>query len=174
MINPKKEFNKIIIKINEDDGSLKTKIIYGIFWNFISALASQGFPLIASIIAARLLGTVGYGQLGMISSTLILFSTFAGLGLGVTATRYIAQYHIIDPKRTGRIMGITNLFGIISGIIMCIILYIMAPWLASKTLAAPGLASILRIASLLLIFNTIVGIQAGSIAGFGAFKDLPK
>jgi len=158
----------------KDKDSMQGKLIYGIFWNLISAVASQGFPLIAAIIAARLLGTFGYGQLGMINSTIILFSTFAGLGLGITATKYIAQYHNTNPNRTGRIIGLTNLFGIISGLIMFVILFTIAPWLASNTLASPNLTPILRIASLLLIFNTIVGIQAGSIAGFGAFKDLAR
>jgi len=158
----------------DDRESLKGKLIYGIFWNLISALASQGFPMIAAIIAARLLGKFGYGQLGMINSTVILFSTFAGLGLGITATKYIAQLHQTDPERTGRIMGLTNLFGLASGVVMCIILFVMAPWLAANTLAAPDLAPALRIASILLIFNTLVGIQSGSIAGFGAFKDLAR
>ena len=35
----------------EDRESMNGKLIYGIFWNFISAIASQGFPLIAAIIA---------------------------------------------------------------------------------------------------------------------------
>lgn len=158
----------------DDRESMKGKLIYGIFWNLISAFASSGFPMIAAIITARLLGTFGYGQLGMINSTVILFSTFAGLGLGITATKYIAQLHKTNPERTGRIMGLTNLFGIVSGVVMFVILFLIAPWLASNTLAAPDLAPILRIASLLLIFNTIVGIQSGSIAGFGAFKDLAR
>lgn len=159
---------------NNDRESMKGKLIYGIFWNFISALASQGIPMIAAIITARILGNFCYGQLGMINSTIILFSTFAGLGLGITATKYIAQLYQTDKERTGRIMGLTNLFGAVSGIIMCIILFIIAPWLASNTLAAPDLVTALRIASLLLIFNTILGIQAGSVAGFGAFRDLAR
>ncbi|MBP2047061.1 oligosaccharide flippase family protein [Methanobacterium aggregans] len=168
-------FKSLIRNAKGDDReSLKGKLIYGIFWNLISALASQGFPMIAAIIAARLLGKFGYGQLGMINSTVILFSTFAGLGLGITATKYIAQLHQTDPERTGRIMGLTNLFGLASGVVMCIILFVMAPWLAANTLAAPDLAPALRIASILLIFNTMVGIQSGSIAGFGAFKDLAR
>lgn len=158
----------------EDHENLRGKFIYGIFWNLVSALAYQGFPMIAAIVTARLLGKFSYGQLGMISSTVILFSTFAGMGLGITTTKYIAQLHQTDPERTGRIMGLTNLFGVASGVVMCIILFVMAPWLASNTLAAPDLNSALRIASLLLIFNTILGIQSGSIAGFGAFKDLAK
>ncbi len=160
--------------LGNDRESMKGKLIYGIFWNLISAFASSGFPLIAGIIAARILGTFGYGQLGMINSTVILFSTFAGLGLGITVTKYIAQYHKTDSEKTGRIMGLTNLFGIISGLVMFVILFAIAPWLASSTLAAPNLAPIIRIASLLLIINTLVGIQSGSIAGFGAFKDLAR
>ena len=163
-----------MIKSNNGQTNLKGKLIYGIFWNLISAIFSQGFPMIAAVITARLLDKFGYGQLGMINSTVITFSTFAGLGLGITATKYIAQLHQTDPERTGRIMGLTNLFGIISGVIMCTLLFLMAPWLATNTLASPDLAPILRIASLLLIFNTIVGIQSGSIAGFGAFKDLAR
>ncbi len=168
-------FRKLIDNLTgTDNTNLKTQLIYGIFWNFISAMASQGFPLIATIVAARLLGTAGYGQLTMISSTVVLFSTFAGLGLGITSTKYIAQYHLTEPNRTGRIMGLTNLFGIVSGSLMCSILFIMSPWIATNMLATPYLAPTLRIASILLIFNTIVGIQSGSIAGFGAFKDLAK
>ncbi|MEN6554074.1 MAG: oligosaccharide flippase family protein [Methanobacterium sp.] len=175
MIKLKIPFKSLIRNAKGDDReSLKGKLIYGIFWNLISALASQGFPMIAAIIAARLLGKFGYGQLGMINSTVILFSTFAGLGLGITATKYIAQLHQTDPERTGRIMGLTNLFGLASGVVMSIILFGMAPWLAANTLAAPDLAPALRIASILLIFNTLVGIQSGSIAGFGAFKDLAR
>ncbi|OEC86667.1 MULTISPECIES: oligosaccharide flippase family protein [Methanobacterium] len=171
----KTEFKDILNKITGNDKkSLKGKLTYGFFWNFISAVASQGFPLIATIITARLLGTYGYGQLGMITSTIVLFSTFAGLGLGTTATKYIAQLHHTDPERTGRIMGLTNLFGLISGASMSIILFIIAPWLAANMLAAPELTTGLHIVSLLLLFNTLLGIQSGTIAGFGAFKNLAR
>lgn len=171
----KTEFKDVISKITGNDKkNLKGKLIYGFFWNFISAVASQGFPLIASIITARLLGTYGYGQLGMINSTVVLFATFAGLGLGTTATKFIAQFHQTDPERTGRIIGLTNLFGLISGSLICIILFIIAPWLATNMLAAPELITELRIISLLLIFNTLLGVQSGTIAGFGAFKNLAR
>ena len=171
----KTEFKDVISKITGNDRkSLKGKLIYGFFWNFISAVAAQGLPLIAAVITARLLGTYGYGQLGMINSTIVLFATFAGLGLGTTATKYIAQYHQTDPERTGRIIGLTNLFGLISGSLMCIILFIIAPWLATNMLAAPDLTTELRIVSLLLLFSTLLGIQSGTIAGFGAFKSLAR
>lgn len=169
------QFKSIMSKAaGNENTSLKGKLIYGLFWNLLSAVSSQGFPIIAAIITARLLGTTGYGQLGIINSSITLFSTFAGLGLGITATRYIAQFHQTDPERTGRIIGLTNTFGAISGTIMCIILFIIAPWLATNMLAAPELTTELRIVSILLIFNTLIGIQSGTISGFGAFKNLAR
>lgn len=169
-------FLKNLIKniSSNSNETIKGKLIFGIFWNFLSAIASQGFPLIAAIITARLLGTFNYGQLGIINSTIILFSTFAGLGLGITATRYVAQYHKSEKNKTGRIIGLINIFGILSGLLMFVILFAIAPWLASNVLNASDLTTLLRIASLLLILNTITGIQSGSIAGFGAFKDLAR
>lgn len=166
--------NLIRIFTAQDKESLPGKLIYGVFWNFINALTSQGFPIIAAIIVARILGKFNYGQLGMINSTVILFSSFAGLGLGITATKYIAQLHGTDKERTGRIMGLTNLFGLFFGCLMCILMFFLAPWMASNVLNTPDLALVLKIASLLLIFNTLVGIHSGSIAGFGAFKDLAR
>jgi len=38
-----------------------------------------------------LLGTVGFGELGVIQSTVGMFGVFAGLGLGMTATKYVAS-----------------------------------------------------------------------------------
>lgn len=167
--------NILIRKVsNDNDKSVEGKLIHGIFWNFISAFAAQGFPLIAAVITARILGKVTYGQLGIINSTIILFSTFAGLGLGITATNYIAKFHQTEPERTGRIMGLTNILGLLSGIVMFLILFLLAPWIASNILASPELGIELRIASFLLIFNTLIGIQAGSLAGFGSFKDLAR
>lgn len=174
MKNIKLPLKKLINEKTIDGNNLKSRFIYGLFWNLISAVASQGFPMIAAIITARLLGKFGYGQLGIINSTIILFSTFAGLGLGITATKYIAQFHQDDSERTGRIIGITNLFGVISGTIMCIILFILAPWLATNMLTAPELTIELRIVSILLLFNSLIGIQSGIIAGFGAFKNLAR
>lgn len=169
------EFKDVISKITENDRkTIKGKLIYGFFWNLISALASQGFPLIAAIITARLLGTVGYGQFGMLNSTVILFSTFAGMGLGITATKYVAQYHQTDPQRTGRIIGLTTILGLLAGSLMCILLFIIAPWLATNMLTAPQLSTELRIVSILLLFNALLGIQSGIIVGFGAFKNLAR
>ncbi len=159
-------------KTDKSEGTVRKRFLVGVIWNLISAVASRGFPMIAAILTARLLGKVVYGEFGIINSTVGMFSTFAGLGLGVTCTKYVAELRSKDPDRAGRIIGLTFIIGIASGIIMAIILFFAAPWLASATLKAPHLAPELRIASLLLIFGTLTGVQNGALVGLESFKNI--
>ena len=46
----------------------------------------------AFVLAGRLLGTAGFGEVGMIQSTQGLFGVLAGAGLGLAATKYVAEY----------------------------------------------------------------------------------
>jgi O-antigen/teichoic acid export membrane protein len=159
-------------KTDKTEGTVRKRFIVGVIWNLISALASRGFPMIAAILTARLLGKVGYGEFGIINSTVGMFSTFAGLGLGVTCTKYVAELRSKEPDRAGRIIGLTFIIGIVSGSILAIVLFFAAPWLASATLKAPHLEPELRITSLLLIFGTLTGVQNGALVGLEAFKKI--
>ncbi len=165
----------LIAKLKDNNHSnLKDKLLYGTFWNLIGTVASQGFIFIAGIITARLLGTVGYGQFGIINSTILMFSTFTGLGLGITATKFISQHHEKDKARTGRIIGLTAIVGTSSGLLMFLILFLIAPLITLTLFNAPYLTLDLRIAALLLIFNTLAGVPYGTITGFGSFKIIAR
>ena len=161
-----------LVRYNGNTQSLKSRIIYGSFWNLAAALSSRGFAFVASIFVARILGAAIYGQLAIINSTVALFATFAGLGLGVTSTKYIAELRDSNRQRAGRIIGLTTVVGLISGSIMTIILYIMAEFLAIHTLNTPSLAPLLRISSILLLTETVLGVQRGSLSGFEAFSSI--
>lgn len=155
--------------MNPQNG-LKGRLLSGIIWNMLGLGLSKGIVLITSIIIARLLKPEIYGQYGMINSTVAMFATFAGLGLGVTCTRYVAYYRKEHPERIGAIIALTNSVAIITGVIMAILLFIFAPVLAEDYLGDTRLIGQLRIVSLLLIFNTFTGVQTGSLAGFEEFK----
>ncbi|NOZ40854.1 MAG: oligosaccharide flippase family protein [Planctomycetes bacterium] len=73
------------------------------------AVISRGLMLVASILVARMLGKTVYGELGMIRSTVGMFGVFAGFGLGLTATKHVAEFRESDPERAGRIVGFTEL-----------------------------------------------------------------
>ena len=53
----------------------------GTIWSMAGAVISRGLMLIASIFVARMLGKTGFGELGMIQSTVGMFGVFAGFGL---------------------------------------------------------------------------------------------
>ena len=87
----------------------------GVFWSLSGAMIFRGLALFSSIIAARILGKVGFGELSIIQSTVGMFGVFAGFGLGMTATKYVAEYRIKDPAKAGRIVAISNLLAIVFG-----------------------------------------------------------
>jgi O-antigen/teichoic acid export membrane protein len=130
---------------------------------------AQGSSLVASVITARLLGREEFGKYGMIQSTVGMIGIFAGLGLGYTATKYVAVFRTRDPERAGRIIALGCSVAILSGGLLALGLFLYAPMLAAKTLNAAELTTELRIASVLLFFNALNGAQIGALAGFEAF-----
>lgn len=154
--------------------SLRGRLAVGAFWSLVGTAITQGLALAASIVSARILGKAGFGELGMILSTVGMFGVFAGLGLGLTATRYIAEVRSQDTMRAGRIVGMCNLVAVFSGGALSIVLFFLAPVLAARTINAPHLTPELQIGCGLLLFNALSGAQRGALAGFEAFKTIAK
>lgn len=158
----------------EKNNGLYTRLFNGVMWNMIGLILSKGITLFISIIIARALRPEIFGQYGMINSTVSMFAVFAGMGLGVTTTRYVAKYRKEDPTQIGAIIGLTNGVAIITGIVMATILFVLSEWLAKNYLNAPNLGSALRIISPALIFNTFSGVQTGSLSGFEEFRSIAR
>ena len=148
------------------------RLAYGTFWAFLGALISRGLLLCATILSARILGKTEFGELGVVQSTIGMFGVFAGFGLGLTATKYVAEHRQRNPERAGRIIGISSMFAVFTGGIMAGILFIFAPWLAENTLNAPHLAGALRISAIMLFLSAINGMQTGTLSGLEAFKTI--
>lgn len=150
------------------------RLAKGAFWSLVGALVSRGLMLLASILIARELGREVYGEYGMIRSTVGMFVVFAGFGLGLTATKHVAEFRSSDPIRAGRIMAISGLFAVLTGAFVAVSVYITAPWLTAKTINAPYLTEELRIGAIILFLNSLNGAQTGALAGFEAFKVIAK
>ena len=144
----------------------------GALWSLSGALIARGLGLLASMLVARMLGKEGFGELGIIQSTVGMFGIFAGFGLGMTATKIVAEYRDQDPSKAGRTIALSNLVAVGTGALMTLALLVLAPWLASRTLAAPHLSRLLRIGSGLLLLGAVTGAQTGAMAGFEAFRAL--
>jgi O-antigen/teichoic acid export membrane protein len=148
------------------------RLAKGVFWVMAGTVISRGLMLAASVLVARMLGKTGYGELGMIQSTVGMFGVFAGFGLGLTATKHVAEFRSSDPDRAGRIISLSWLVAMATGGLMSLGLLIFAPWLAGHTINAPHLAGILRIGAIILFINALNGAQTGALAGFEAFQTI--
>ena len=148
------------------------RLASGGFWSVAGAVISRGLTLAATILIARMLGKSTYGELGIIQSTVGMFSVFAGFRLGITASKHVAEYRRTDPERAGRIISLAGTFAFISGGIFSLLLFIFAPWIASHVINAPHLAGLLRVAALLMFILALNDAQNGTLSGFEAFKTI--
>lgn len=148
------------------------RLARGAFWSLLGTLISQGLGFVALILVARMLGKEGFGELGVIQNTVGMFGVFAGFGLGVTATKHVAEFRVRDPEKAGRIMTLCGLVAVGSGGLMALVLVLVAPWLAEHTLAAPHLSGLLQVGAGLLLLNALNGTQTGALAGFEAFRTI--
>jgi len=155
-------------------GSLRARFTLGIVWSLAGAVVSRGFLLAASVACARFLGKEGFGALGMIQSTVGMFGIFAGLGLGLTATKYVAEFRRQDPAKAGRILALSAFAAFISGGVITVLLILLAPYLAKNVLGTPQLAGPLAVGSGLVFFGAMNGAQTGALAGFEAFRTIAR
>ncbi len=146
------------------------RLARGAFWSLLGTTLSKVCSTVSWIIVGRMLGKENFGELNMVQSTVGLFGAAAGLGMGMAATKYVAEYKKTDPDRAGRFIGLASATTWIASMILSLVLVVMAPWLARETLGAPHLAPYLVISSLLLLFSGIAGAQSGTLAGFESFK----
>lgn len=146
------------------------RLVRGAFWSVAGTVLSKGLTLAASIVVARLVGKGAYGDLGMVQTTVAGFAAFAGFSLGVTATKYVAEFRLTNAARAGRIIALSNAVAWITSVLVALVLFFLAPWLAQHNLHAPRLQGLLRISALLLLLGGVSGAQTGILAGFEAFK----
>ena len=152
--------------------SIARHFAIGAFWALVGAVVSRGLTLASSVVAGRLLGTTGFGEIGMIQSTQGLFGIVAGAGLGLAATKFVAEFRSTDPARTGRCAILATTIASVSGAVMALVLLALSGVMASSVLRAPHLTVELQVATGLVLFGTINGVQTGALVGFGDFRTL--
>jgi O-antigen/teichoic acid export membrane protein len=146
------------------------RIVSGTFWSVVGNGFGKLFTFIAMVLVARILGKETFGDFGLVQSTAVTFVTFSGFGLGVTATKYIAELVHTDKLRTGRIIGLNYLFTFFSSAIVAIIFYFSVPWICEANIGAVHLINEIRWVALLLFLMTFMSIQLGIMSGFQDFK----
>lgn len=153
-----------------DKNPARRRLARGAFWTLAGSVAARLLTIPISVILARWMGPSKYGELGVINSSIDLFIVFAGFGLGLTATKHVAELRQSDPERAGRILALSTVTAGITAAATAIVFFLMAPYLAAHALNAPQLGGPMRISSLVLLLAAINGAQLGGLYGFEAFR----
>ena len=143
-------------------------------WSSSGVVLAQICTLVAYMLLARSIGKESFGQFTIVQSTANAISTFAGLGLSVTATKYIAELRLGSPARAGAAFTFIGLFTLTWTGALAAAIWMAAPQLAREVLKRPELVSSVRIGALLLFFTTVMNVQNGALAGFESFDALAK
>ena len=163
-----KRIQILIDKIKSSD--IGKRMATGAFWSFSGTALAKFIVLVASIICAHVLGQKEYGEFGLVRSTINMFVVFGSAGLGLTATKFIAEYKTNNKERINSIYILTNGFAFITGLIVTIAILLAAPYLAVNMVKEPSLEPAIKVGALLLFVTVINAAQEGTITGFEDFK----
>ena len=148
------------------------RLVYGVSWSVTGQLALRGMSFLTTIIVARLLGTTGFGELGMVQSSVAMFGVVAGFGLGATTTKYVAQWRRSDPDRACRVINTTAITALLSAGIVAAAAFVASDWLATAVLAQERLEMPLKAGAFLFFVLTLDGVAVATLRGFESFRRL--
>jgi O-antigen/teichoic acid export membrane protein len=151
---------------------LYRRFAQGVLWSIAGTGFAHGLNLVSGVFRARWLEIKPFGQFGMVISTVGTLGVFAGTGLGVAVTKYVAEYREKDPARAGRIISLVLWVTFVTASLVSVLSVVFMPCLPGRKLVE--ILFELRLGCLLLFANTLLGVQNGVLAGLEAFPAIAR
>lgn len=148
------------------------RFIGGLKWSFVATIASQFFGVLTSVAVARTLGIQAFGEYGAIQSTIGMLGVFAGLGLGMTSSRYVARDKLTSPGAATDLLASMLLLGVVSAVLTGAAVIIFGSRIATEVLNSPNAVNSVRWSALLLVVNAVQGIHVGALSGLEDFTSI--
>ena len=154
------------------------KAVHGASMIFAMSMLASAIAYVTRIILARHLGPADFGLFYAVFTFMIFFLFFRDLGFSQALMKHIAEYNVHQqPGRIKSAIMTTFYFQFISSIIFAIVVYTLAPYLASHYFRNQEAATILRIlivyifGSMLFIISkdTLMGFQRTALFSLGEF-----
>ena len=161
-----------IISSYESPLNVWRRILYGIAWSLIARVFNQGGTLAINLILANLLGRSAFGEYAIIYTSILTVAAISTLGVGSGATKFVAEFRLVDKERTSRILGLCSAAATATACISCGLLFIGAARICEDMLRAPQLTFALRIASGAVFFVVLNSQIAGVLVGLESFQGL--
>ena len=150
--------------------SIINKFTKAVSYTFLGSVIARLCGVLIGILIARTLGSSSLGLYAIVQSTIGLYATFFGLGLGLTATKMIAQHYVNSPELIGRILGLLFLTLVLSIVLGSSIYYLSLPILVKNIYSIPDLMDLLQIGIFWFAFMTLSQFIESVLVGFQAFK----
>ena len=142
----------------------------GAFWLSLGSAASQLLGAASGILAARILGSEGFGALNILRSSVDMITMFAGMGLGVTANRFVALYRAEFPAKAGEVIGMATGIAWAGALAASIGTLTFSNGLA-RLLNAPQLHAEIQMSAMLILLATATSAYSGVLAGLESFRE---
>ncbi|WP_276390449.1 oligosaccharide flippase family protein [Eudoraea chungangensis] len=146
------------------------KVIQGTFWISIGSILSKGLLFFASIILARILSILEYGEYSMVKSTIDSFLVFASMGIGLTTTKYISELKDFDKENTSSLIGAAISLVLILSILIATLVIVFSKDITIRLLNNSSIQIPLIIGSFSLVFIAINSTQMGALLGMQSYK----
>ena len=134
-------------------------------WAFISIATASLAHFLLRIILGRELGADGLGVYTLAFTIYLLGMQFAAFGIGSALTKFVAEFIEDRPAINNYVSsGMTS--SIITGALMGIAIFLLAPFLAISVFHTPELESMIRLTALAYPFIAIQKAVLGTLNGF--------
>ncbi|MBZ5601326.1 MAG: oligosaccharide flippase family protein [Acidobacteriia bacterium] len=156
--------------IRTAEPALRRRMAAGAIWSIAGAGIASGCTMLANIISARVLGAAPFGEMAIVLSTTNLFTSLFTAGMGMTATRYVAEARDSEPERAGAIVGLSWATSMVVGAAAALLVILFAPVLSRQVLGKETLAVPLSLGAAAMFFAALNGSQVGTLSGFESFR----
>lgn len=144
---------------------LLSKATVDVQWAFISIATASLAHFILRIILGRELGADGLGVYTLAFTIYLLGMQFAAFGIGSALTKYVAEF-IEDRSTVNNYVSSGMTSSIITGALMGIAIFLLAPFLAISVFHTPELEGMIRLTALAYPFIAIQKAVLGTLNGF--------
>ena len=149
-----------------------SRIVKAIGFGAGGAIISKALLMIFNIIIARILTEQDYGAYSLINNTVQTFIVFAGAGISITLTRYVALYRDKDKGIAGIIIGTLLSINVLISLFVALIVFIFSEKIAILLNSDINITSLLKITSATIFFTSVVSILQGTLQGFEEYKKI--
>ncbi len=151
-----------------------TRLIRAASWTLAGAVGSQVLGFLGGLVAARMLGGTGFGQLSAVRGLLLAFGLFSGAGLGLAAVRYVAEFRERDTRQLAqRLRFLQRLSWLCAGA-TTLIVAAAASYMAHDWLGQGELTRTIWLGCPLVLFNGLSTIQSGVLGGLEKFPAIAR